>query len=249
MSDLYKDLCACLYTKRRRTISFKDWYAAMMLQPHDLFLDAQRVVIELFPVAFQCACATVDAKRYSFINYYMQHHVQSLTFFTSLQPPEIKRYLNILMSRHIVRDLVKHQNTTKNPRMLQGLIEQLGGEDYCTWHDNHRMCELHAFFLHVLWQNRVCPSSTLFICVNETDRTALSVTLESVGSHPEFFRCVRMHDNGDVCAKEATMRCERCCRAFYCSSQCKKADATMHQLECMRKCKLCKHKRTVHTVL
>ena len=249
MSDLYKDLCACLYTKRRRTISFKDWYAAMMLQPHDLFLDAQRVVIELFPVAFQCACATVDAKRYSFINYYMQHHVQSLTFFTPLQPPEIKRYLNILMSRHIVRDLVKHQNTTQNPRMLQSLIDQLGGEDYCTWHPNHRMCELHAFFIHVLWQNRRNPSPTLFICVNEPDRTALSVTLDSVGSHPDFFRCVRMHDNGDVCAKEATLRCERCCRAFYCSGKCQKVDEKMHKLECIRKCTNCKHKHTVHTLL
>lgn len=249
MGDLYSDLCACLYTKRRRTISFKDWCTSMMLQPHDLFLDAQRVVSELFPVAFQCACATADAKRYSFINFYMQHHLQRLTFFTPLQPVEIKRYLQILMSRHIVRNLVKHQSMVQNPSMLRSLIEQLGGEDYCTWHSNHRMCELHEFMIHVLWQNRRHPSPTLFICVNETDRSALSLTLDAVGSHPELFRCVRMHDNGDVCAKEARMRCERCWRAFYCSQTCQKADATMHQLECIRKCKNCKHKRTVHPVL
>ena len=218
----------------------------MVAQPHELFLDAQRVVVDLFPVAFQCSCATGDAKTYSFVNYYLQYHLQKLAFFTPLDPAQIKQYLNILMSRHIVRDLVKHQSTTQNPRMLQSLIEQLGGEDFSTFRLDRRMCELHQFFIHVLWQNRRKSVPTMFICVNEPSRTALCVTLESVGSHPELFRCVRMHDNGDVCAKEATIRCERCCRAFYCSPKCQKADAAMHKLECIQKCKHCKHKHTVH---
>lgn len=241
MSTLFKHLCAQLYTKRRRTISFQNWCDAMVSQPFDLFLDAQRVVVELFPVAFQCSCATVDAKKYSFVNYYMQYHIQSLTFFTSLKPDEIKAYLHILMSRHIVRDLVKHQTTTDNPRKLQSLIQQLGGEDYSVFHHNHRMCELHAFFIHVLWKNRLHTTPTLFICVNEADRSAISVTIDTVGSHPEFFRCVRMYDDGVVCAKEAKLRCERCCRAFYCSSKCMSSDRNMHTLECIRKCTTCKH--------
>lgn len=192
MSDLYRRLCASLYTKRRRTISFSDWIMSMVQQPHDLFLDAQRIVAELFPTAIQCTCASADSKRYSFINYYIQHHLHMLAFFTPLQPAEIKRYLNILMSRHIVRDLVRYQSTADNPRMLQSLIEQLGGDDFSAFYHNESMQELHLFFIHVLWSNRLTEAPTLFVCVDENSKKATSVTLETVGSHPELFCCVCM---------------------------------------------------------
>lgn len=246
-SEAFNELLCLMYVKRRRTILFHDWKSAMLNQPFDVWLDAQRIISELFPHAVNCCDANTFDQSFTFINHYFQHQVQApLVCFTPLEPASIRTYLQLLISRDTVRQLLVHQNCMSNPQQLQLLIDQLGGVDFSYWWHNPSFQALHLFFLHALWMNRDHTRDILCLCIDKQRRQCASVLIDNVGCTKKLFQCVRMHDSGAVCGKEAAVRCERCHRAFYCSAQCQRQDKVMHQLECIQK-KCCLCKRTVRT--
>lgn len=241
-SEAFNELLCFFYVKRRRSILFHDWKSAMMKQPYDVFLDGERIISELFPHAINCCDSNAFDQSFTFINHYLQHSIQApLVCFTPLEPDNIRTYLQLLISRDTVRQLLVHQNNMSHPQQLQQLIDSLGGVDFSYWWHDNAYKALHLFFLHALWMNREYPRDILCLCIDKAQRRCTSALINNVGNTTNLFRCVRMHDNGAVCGKEASVRCDRCHRAFYCSTQCQRFDKSMHQLECIqRKCCLCK---------
>ena len=259
----YHRLCMHLFLARPHSIQFEHFLANLVQNLGDLFPECTRVVKDRYSIE-QCLITCTQRTGQSMaalcrnaVNYYLERAVSNMTlpptFFTSLTAAQIGTYIDCLVNRGAVQQLIQRRNaaeTVEQTRVLTAEILRLGGENMSEVVNTEEARLFHKFFVNMLFSAR---SSAPLDVVGPPPAPALIITLTPKAQlhviRPQHvpaqgFACVRCYDSGKACGKEARLRCNKCRRAFYCSSKCQRADTAMHASECdLQHCIVCKRGR------
>ena len=258
--DVVHNLVLYLYLARtQRTTTFSTFLASMEAQPDLLLEDAVRAASEAYPAIGACVarCVTALSTTHAELNIAAVNHFLEIrcahtelplpaTHFTALPYNSLVAYTHALSLRDVVKRLVATRATARGTeaREIADVINELGGVQFEAVCDTPAARALHRFVLNVLfdWRIGTHTSTALIICGTEI------VTMVPRAVPSGAFICVRHFDDGRACGAEATLRCEVCRRAWYCSKACADADVRMHVevWECDRKrCECCDKARRV----